>query len=131
MPRMIILLVLLPRFEVAASEPPVPSLFTRTEKLITEREQLGDELIKVVENSDQPIKYRHQAMLLLGWMQYAPAIPILIEHIQLSDPDYVSSEPRPDLEYPAIQALADFGNSAVPQILEAAITTRDQQDIYP
>jgi hypothetical protein len=56
-----------------------------------------------------------------------PAIDLLVQHVNLTDPAYVSSEPRPDLQCPLMVALAAFGNAAVPQIVETFLAERNQQ----
>jgi hypothetical protein len=55
-----------------------------------------------------------------------PGIRVLIAHVDLVDPEHLRSEIRPDLSYPITLALADYGDAAIPQIVDAYLSERDQ-----
>lgn len=102
------------------------SVMTEAQELALGRERIGKRLMAVVADPEQPVVERQEAARLLGKLQYAPAIEVLIRHVDLVDPLYFSSEPRPDLQYPLMMALAAYGNAAVPQIVDHVASERNQ-----
>lgn len=108
------------------AEPEAPPIMNEAEDLIAARERIGKELIIVVADSDRPVPERHEAATLLGQLQYPPAIDALIQHVDLVDPASEVSEVRIDLARPIPLALADYGNAATPQIVDAYLAERDQ-----
>ena len=97
------------------------------ESLVLARNRLGANLTSILRDSEQPVAERHEAARLLAKLQYMAVISDLIRHIDLVDPSYVSSEERPDLQFPVMMALAAYGNAAVPQIVDAFLAERNHQ----
>lgn len=81
--------------------------------IINEFDVVGASLVKIVDNSKQPLDDRLAAIELLGEMRYLPAIPSLIRQLDLRP--HLSSEARPS---PATVALGRFGDAIVPSIVE-------------
>ncbi len=85
-------------------------------KLADERERLGKLLTNFFKDSKQPAEQRIATALLLGEMQYFPAISILVKNIHLQP-----SKTKKALPAPLSQALAHFGNAAVPAIVDECL----------
>jgi hypothetical protein len=92
------------------------ALCAKAETLIRERDQLGVQLDAVLADEDSPLEVRIRAAQLLGRLQYSPAIPTLIRYAHLY-PLFV----RELIPPPVGGALADYGDAAVPQIVEAVL----------
>jgi hypothetical protein len=97
----------------------------QVDQLVAQRDKLGTNLLRVLQDTNVPSQERGQAARALGKLGYKPAIPVLIKLIELEDwpPD------KPILELPSIRemcpcvaALQDFGIEPVPQLLDAYLS---------
>jgi len=102
------------------NELPTAGQIEEAAKVPAKKEDLGKTLLSVFADKNQPAKKRIECALTLGKLKYLPAIPKLIELIELQDPEAVNLEP-PLIEdrYPCIRALANYGEEGVPSIVEA------------
>jgi hypothetical protein len=80
-----------------------------------QRDRLGAELHKVLADENASPGDRIRAARLLGRLQYLPAIPTIIRYADLSPLLGGLSRPRVG------HALKDYGDAAVPQIVEAVL----------
>jgi hypothetical protein len=103
------------------------AVMKEADDLVSTRNRIGANLTSILRDSEQPVAERHEAARLLGKLQYMPAVAVLVQHVELVDPTYVSSEVRPDLACPVMMALATYGNAAVPQVVDAFLAERNQQ----
>ena len=118
----LVVLILLSRTEAQQkSESRVKSksnaaAFDDAERIVQQIEVLGPKLINVLEDPKMSVSDRFQAAQLLGKLKYPPGIKVLIKHIGLYDPfGYGSDGP----EFKCITALAEYGDAAVPAVIEA------------
>jgi hypothetical protein len=84
--------------------------FAEAERLAAQRDELGAKLNALLDDADASIHARLRAATLLGELQYAPAIPTLIRHRDVT--------PRIADIPPVTFALGQYGDAAVPQIVE-------------
>ena len=86
-------------------------------------ESVGPKLIALLDDVKRPASQRLEASLWLGKLRYMHAIPTLIKHITLIDPNAIVSGDPPD----SVQdALIDFGDAAVPSIVDAIMADNEE-----
>ncbi len=66
-----------------------------------------------------------EAANFLGILKYPPAIPILIKHVELVSIGIGYTEGDPDANHVVKRALGEYGNAAVPAVIEAYLDTAD------
>jgi hypothetical protein len=93
------------------------------EELAQRADELGPALVQGLANPSNPNKARVRCARLLGKMRYTPAVPKLIEFIELIDEE---ENRKPNIEgrhagqvYPCAAALNALGAAAVPHVVEA------------
>ena len=93
--------------------------------MITARDTVGPKLLAILADEKRPAEVRLEAAILLGKLQYAPAIPTLIQFITMEKPVAVA---RDGPEFPCQEALTLYGDAAVPSLVDAfmAVTGRGQ-----
>lgn len=98
------------------------ALFDDGDKVVQLRDELSAQLEAVLADETSPgsqgpsVEERYRAAELLGRLQYTPAIPTLIRHVDLL-PVAFSEPPLPRVA----DALALYGDAAVPQIVDACL----------
>ncbi len=103
-------------------------------KAVAERERLGRVLLAGLSDEKRPAKQRVDCALALGKLRHAPAIPKLIELINLDNElrgDFhgkeIVTELPPFLDmFPSTRALVDYGVLALPALAEAYVTEDDE-----
>lgn len=114
----VLILFSLPRTEAQpklASKPKIAE-FEDAERILQQIAALGPKLVKVVEDPKASVADRFQAAKLLGKLKYQPGIAVLIKHIGLFDRQgYGSDGP----EFECIGALVEYGDAAVPAVIDA------------
>ncbi|PQO26660.1 HEAT repeat domain-containing protein [Blastopirellula marina] len=113
----------------AAADPP-NVLFRDAEALLGEQQRIGNRLIALLDDPQQPIEVRLAAADLLGRMQYLPAVETLIRHIELQIPKYEGIRDNPTITRPLMGALGKFGDAAVPQIVDTYVKSRNTDVRY-
>ncbi len=112
--------------EVRLSENEILQL---TESLTQHYDQIGKYWMNVLDDEDNDNASRVKATKALGQMKYNPAIPVLIKHIRLHD-DSILGYTESGIDFPASQALGQYGNAAVPQIVNAYLDDKDRKLSY-
>jgi hypothetical protein len=92
----------------------VEMLGASAERIAKERDDLGEKLRFLLADREAPVEERLRAAEALGALRYLPAIPTLIQYIDLELP--VVGEFR---EPPPARALRDFGEAAVLELVRA------------
>jgi hypothetical protein len=92
------------------------ALLEDAEKLIRARDRLGAQLDVLLADESTSVYVRIRAAQLLGRLQYSRAISTLIRNADLYPPE-ISELIAP----PVAEALAEYGDAAVPQIVEACL----------
>ena len=109
------------------SEPPDSSKSDDTdqiESVIQQYERLGNKLIAILADEEEPTKLRSDAARTFGRMKYVPAIQTLIQQLTLVDPTRHST--GDDLEpLVCLLALIEYGNLAVPNVVGAYLAEPD------
>lgn len=85
------------------------------------RAELGRQLRSIVQDEQAPLRHRVRAARLLGQLGWRPAIDVLIENVSLADSLASFSGNRFDLTRPLTKALATYGETAVPEIVDACL----------
>ena len=82
--------------------------------LIEKLHRVGNEMIATLKDVQQPIAERVRAAKILGQLKYVLAIPTLIDHLSLVDPNGIEpAEMWGDIpKYPSAVALAALGSCA-------------------
>jgi len=84
------------------------------------KEEYGKVLLSIFVDKHEPLKKKIECALALGRLKYLPAIPRLIEFIELQHPiGTIFSESAIEIQYPCVRALADYGEAAASSIVEA------------
>lgn len=96
-------------------------------KVAAERVRLGEQLTTILADQNAPVKDRHEAARLLGELQYAPAIDLLIQQIELVDPVGIGTTSNPSGSYPLVLSLGAYGAGAIPQMVDAYLSERNSQ----
>ena len=125
----IFLMVSAPTFGQGPQKPtPFPE-FVDAEGVGKARDTVGPKLIAILADEKRPAEVRLEAAMLLGKLQYAPAIPTLIQFITMEKPVVVA---RDGPEFPCRDALQLFGDAAVPSLVDAfvAVTGRGQDRLH-
>ena len=94
----------------------VPPEFAEVATLVTTVDEEGAKLITILIDVKRPKSVREDAARWLGKLRYTPAIPALIQHITLYDPDG-PAEDGP--VFPCRDALQMYGDAAVPLLVDA------------
>ena len=105
----------------AASLTPRGSSTFQDEKINPEQfREVGPHLMQIVGDDRRPIKNRVQAAQLLGEIKYMPAIPILVDHIQLIEPEVFRRHWDNPFAYvkPLVIALRRYGKDATPMLVD-------------
>jgi hypothetical protein len=90
-----------------------------------DKERAGEALLLVLKDEKRPARDRLACALALGRLRYTPAIPQLIQLIELGVADEEATRLRAQGPlsvfelFPCRQALLDFGELAVPALLAA------------
>lgn len=113
----------------AAAQPP-NALLRDAVALLGEQQRIGNQLIALLDDPQQPIEVRLAAADLLGRMQYLPAVETLIRHIELPIPNYEGFRDNPTITRPLMGALGKFGDAAVPQIVDTYVKSRNTDARY-
>lgn len=95
------------------------------EELSKKAEELGNRLIKILADEKQLPGSRAKAARILSKLKFAPAIPVLVNNIRLSDPSVESIPGKEGNPLVCLLALQAFGNAAVPQIVDAYLDECD------
>ena len=88
-----------------------PPEFAEAEAVLKSLDVVGPKLLRIIADEKRPKAVRAQAARWLGKLRYAPAIPTLIQNIELIDPDGPAAD-GPD--FPCQESLQKFGDAAVP-----------------
>jgi HEAT repeat protein len=108
------------------------ALIAQSTKSARESEEFAKKLLQILTNKEQPLKDRLAAARALGKLQYAPAIPKLIENIDLEDPETLIFDDKGRRKYrnstPTVNALGNMGLAAIPKLVEAALVTEEGSD---
>ena len=92
----------------------------QAERMIAEYyDKAGKRLTAILANEKLPIRQRVLAAKRLGIMKYPPAIPTLIRHNLLLDPDVQAISEDWSIAFPCVLALREYGDAAAPQVVEA------------
>jgi len=102
------------------------TLFDDCERTAQQIADLGPKLIEVLDNPNASITDRLKAATLLGRLKYPPGIPVLIKYAGLFDKFKITSD-GPD--YNCIDALAEYGDAAVPAVVDAFLATSPDDQI--
>ena len=127
----LVVLILLPRTEAqqkleskVESKPNIAA-FDDAERTVQQIAVLGPKLVKVVEDPKASFSDRFQAAQLLGKLKYQPGIGVLIRHIGLFDRFALTSDGP---EFKCIAALTEYGDAAVPAVIDAyLVVSEDDQ----
>ena len=100
--------------------PPLPE-FVEAEQTLKALDAVGPRLMKLLADEKRPKEIRlypqenrHEAAIWLGKLHYTPAIPMLIQYVETSGPEYGDGP-----TYPCRDALQMFGDAAVPALVDA------------
>ena len=96
--------------------------FVDAEGVVKARDAVGPQLVAILADEKRPDEDRVEAAIWLGKMQYTPAIPMLIKYIKLEKPALVV---RDGPEFPCQDALIDFGDAAVPSLVDAFMAVNE------
>jgi len=98
----------------------IPSLLN-AKSLDTEeaRMRIGKELLHDFSKSDEDSKLQIQRAMALAYLKYVPAIPEMINKLELQDSSTLLNESAVDVVFPCVRALALYGDAAVPYVVEA------------
>lgn len=111
----------------AQGPPKVAALpeFAEAEAVLKSLDEVCPKLLRIIVDEKRPKSVRAHAARWLGKLRYVPAIPALIQNVELIDPDG-PAEDGPD--FPCRDALQMFGDAAVPALVDAfmAVTGRGQ-----
>ena len=105
-----------------AKAPPPPE-FAEAEAALKAVEAIGPKLVALLDDEKRPVAQRIEAATWLGRLRYAPAIPTLIQHIQLYDPEMPIDAGS---DFPCQDALIDFGDAAVPSLVDAYMAVNER-----
>lgn len=104
-----------------------PPEFDEANAALKAVDAVGPKLVTLLADEKQPASVRLEAATWLGRLRYTPAIPTLIRHIKLVNPDAVVSDGP---EFPCRDALQMFGDAAVPTLVDAFLEFKDRdQDL--
>jgi hypothetical protein len=96
-----------------------------------QRLKLGSEAVTVLKNQNAGSESKAKAALAIGQLVYTPGIAVLIEQIDLKNPVGESGESDISSLWPCVRALADFGVTSVPALVEAYAkeTQKERQEL--
>lgn len=94
-------------------------ILSQTVPLTLHYEKIGQYWSGVLDNESQPNRRRAYAASVLGQMNYAPAVPILIKHRRFQYAASYNDLDEAWKEAVVSIALRQYGNAAVPDIVDA------------
>ncbi len=103
--------------QVAKAELLIPQYYDR----------VGERLTAILADEELPIRRRVQAAKRLGQIKYPPAIPILIQNIQLDDPDIQVISGNEGEPFVGINSLAQYGPAFVPAVIDAFLDETEKR----
>ena len=103
---------------------PAPPEFAVANTVLKSLDDVGSKLIDILADAKRPKAIRLEAAEWLGKLRYAPAIPKLIQYVDLVDTAQFTSDGP---EYPCRDALQMMGDAAVPSLVDAFLKTDSQR----
>jgi|GEM_PF-6846686 len=93
----------------------------QADQIAQNQEQIGKNLLAVLSDEKSPEKLKVECAVALGKLRYTPALPKLIELLEVVRSRQGRSATDIELIYPCFSALKDYETAAVPSLVEAYI----------